>query len=147
MDHIQRGEKVVLDAERWVNKSLTRTTPRIAVLVDDDDDNELLSLSWSTIYVPGSSFVEALMALFPWADISIDEDFYERYADENDDATTRRRYAEEEYWPYDEDGEVANYRFVLKLNELGSAFLTLEAYLTAMELPYTFTMDDLKMPV
>lgn len=137
MDYIARGQVVALEAEKWVNKSLNRTTPTIVVV--DNDGIESTGHQWPTMYIPGLGFIDSLKVLFQWADFSVDADFYEAY--EGDDEAEWPG-SDEPIPPYAENDEVEYYRFRLTLNELGKAFLTLEGYLRDFEMPYTFTAAD-----
>ena len=84
--------------------------------------------------------------MFPWANISIDKDFYdhtmdrgwhERYESAIEDLSLslllqgRRSYQRDsKIYPYKNcAGEVDKYRLILTLNELGRAFLLLNDFL------------------
>jgi hypothetical protein len=165
MDAIGGGGRVILEAEDWVNKSLNRTTPKVTVF--DEDGDEVFSREWPTTYTPGLDFADSLRALFPWAELQLDEEFYLEYEEWNADEWSSRRpihdfiYRDErleevpeelrdpgwdddigpEFIPYEENGETAQYRFELTLNEVGKAFMTLDEYL--QDPPRTFTLSML----
>ena len=85
--------------------------------------------------------------VFPWAEFSIDEEFYEEY-DEQYFLLEYGIYDQEDekyhvfgdfgehrnllpnIRPYSCDGEVASYRLILELNEIGKAFLVIDKYLS-----------------
>ena len=91
--------------------------------------------------------------LFPWADLSVDENFYQDHAEESFDNDcgiwdganhsvghtedfNEWRAALPELRPYEiAGGEVAMYRLELMLNEVGKAFLMLDRFLESGERP------------
>lgn len=97
--------------------------------------------------------------MFPWADFSVDEDYYE----ENDEALWRELNChydkEDDEWievgePFEEfresldpiryidhAGEVAEYMLVLSLNELGESFLKIDKYVSQPR-PYSSTRPN-----
>lgn len=146
MEEIKNGNRVVLEAEEWVNKTSGRGTVTLKV-IDDNTGKETVVLDWPMAFFPMSSYEDVFPRLFPWAEFSIDEDFYEEY-DEADfmieNATWDKedeRYivfgSKAEYKsrlpkirPYKNiSGEVDCYRLELTLNELGEAFLLIDDYL------------------
>lgn len=74
MRHIIAGGKVSVDLEDWVNKSLGRTP--VKVYVTENDGTAAISKEWYQHYV-GYSPKALTEALFPWAAVDIDWDFYE----------------------------------------------------------------------
>jgi hypothetical protein len=86
---------------------------------------------------------ELAEALFPWASASVDQDFYDEHGEIEDSSRTSFARAmdedngvdsdlpdSDEVYPYAEiAGEIEAYRLVLKLNELGRAFLTVSDHL------------------
>lgn len=147
MEEILKGNIVILESIEWVNKSSGRGSFTIKV-IDGDTGNEKVEAEWS-MFLPGWSYEDAFPELFPWAEISVDEEFYDDFDEEQfclenasyDDEDGKWLYCEEdlEYYkhglpkirPYQDDGEAAYYRLILELNELGKAFLTLDGYLRA----------------
>lgn len=140
MRHIKKGGKVSLELEDWINKSLGRTPVR--VFICDEDDEETLSQDWYTYYT-GYDIQELAEAIFPWADVKIDSDFYDEHneletdlADELSRATDldndipTYELDENPIYPYTESaGEVQHYRLMLTLNNLGMAFLTISDHI------------------
>ena len=140
IQHIKGGNKVSVELEDWINKSLGRTT--VSVFIDDEQD-EQHSQPWMTYFI-GYNMKQLAEAFFPWAEASIDEDFYEQNdelsggldagsfagdldnnirepGDDRDEVAVR---------PYAESGgEVELYRLKLELNDLGEAFLVLSDYI------------------
>jgi hypothetical protein len=139
MRHIESGGKVSLELEKWINKSLGRTPVR--VFIYDDAGNESLSQDWFVYYV-GYGIKELAEILFPWANASVDQDYYDEHYD-IDDGTTRdwnsaadedngicNQRDPDEVYPYTEmAGEIEGYRLELALNELGKAFLVVADHL------------------
>jgi hypothetical protein len=140
MRHIEAGGKVSVDLEDWINKSLGRTP--VKVLIHDDQGNETLSQDWFQYYT-GYEMKELAEALFPWASASVDQDVYDEHGEIEDSSRTSFARAmdedngvdsdlpdSDEVYPYAEiAGEIEAYRLVLKLNELGRAFLTVSDHL------------------
>lgn len=138
MRHIQKGGKVSLELERWVNKSLGRSPVR--VFIHDDNGDEILSQDWFVHYL-GYGIKELAEALFPWASASVDQDFYDQHYDIDDgnswegaiSANEDNGHFDSTYldgvYPYKEmAGEVEAYRLEMKLNELGTSFLVVADY-------------------
>lgn len=152
MRHVQKGGTVSMELEDWVNKSLGRTTVKVFVI--DEEGDETLSQDWFQYYV-GYGMKELAKALFPWAEASVDEEFYENNADVPDDwreqlerATDLDNGVETEpgsrdldgaVYPYTEalGGEVECYRLKLTLNDLGHAFLTVSDHISGQDSPDT----------
>jgi hypothetical protein len=141
MRHIKNGNKVSVELEDWINKSLGRTT--VSVFVDDEQAEEH-SQRWTT-YFTGYDMKQLAEAFFPWAEASLDQDFYEQNeelsggldvelslaADEDNNIREPGEDREESaVRPYSEaGGEVELYRLKLEVNDLGEAFLVLSDYL------------------
>lgn len=140
MRHIEQGNKVSVSLEEWVNKSLRRTPVR--VFVYGEDGEETLSREWFQLYTR-YNIKELTEALFPWANVAVDLDYYDlhedleysRYrhmrpvdVDENDDVISEIGDSDTLY-PYSEDGEVETYRLELSLNDLGKSFLIVSSHL------------------
>lgn len=104
---------------------------------------------WPFVMFPGQQYTRVLPALFPWADLTVDADTYDEYDEDAFDEecgiwdSEEGRYImhSEEYkeWhskmagirPYTiSSGEVALFQLELTLNEVGSAYLSLETFLT-----------------
>ncbi|MCG8527026.1 MAG: DUF4365 domain-containing protein [Opitutales bacterium] len=131
MRHIKNGGKVSLELENWVNKSLGRTP--VKVYIHDESGNEILEQEWFQIYT-GYTIEELARVLFPWADVFVDEEFFENnqdiYPDWNHDYYSEIPKQRRRIYPYSESsGEVELYRLELVLNEVGKSFLVLSEYL------------------
>jgi len=144
MRHIADGGKVSLELEDWVNKSLGRTP--VKVYIQDENGNEILSQDWFQFYT-GYSMPELAEALFPWATVEMDEDFYEENAAEESETgqmlgmlfgvsaiSPKSAHVTQDIRPYREAfGEVEYYRLQLLLNPLGHSFLMVSDHLSKDE--------------
>jgi len=145
MEQIQEGNTLVLEADEWVNKLSGRGTLKL-IIIDDNDGKETMVRDWPVVYFPMMRYEDVFPQMFPWAEFSVDEEFYDPY-DEAAFLRDNARYDKEEdkyyifgdrqVWqsklpvirPYESDGEVDSYRLVLTLNHLGKSFLTMDNYL------------------
>lgn len=143
MQIIQDGGIVKLHSSEWVNKSSGRGDTELIV-----DDGECIKKYSYPYWFPFTPYTEVFPRLFPWADFSADEEFYE-----NNDEAVWREYncyydKEAREWlivgdTFDEfrkkldpirsinySGEVAEYMLVLSLNDLGRAFLKVNEFVS-----------------
>lgn len=146
IDWIRRvadGEKVVLEFEDWVNKSLPRTSIKMIA----DEESPRAEVTIPTIYCPGIDSVDIARNRVPWADFEMDIDAYREgrmavYEDEcylshdNEDDVTYYTQTFEEWYrepegiePVESNGTLDRYRVVLRLNGIGESFLTFSEYL------------------
>lgn len=137
MRHIEKGHKVSIELEDWINKSLGRTS--IRVFLDDEPSEE--HSDENTTYFIGYSIKRLAEALFPWATAGIDEYFYEtNYEFEDSSCESDSWEKEDEFqpaadpsdslYPYSQvGGEVELYRLTLELNELGESFLAVSDFI------------------
>lgn len=138
MRHIKSGNKVSIELEDWVNKSLGRTP--VEIYVYDEDGEETLVMEWYQTYT-GYTIKALAEATFPWCWVCIDEEFYDENGDfgecfesgfteygEEDDVACQR--AKGDLYPYTEGGgEVEAYRLQLNLNNLGESYLAVSEYI------------------
>jgi hypothetical protein len=138
MQHIRDGGTVAIECEEWINKSLGRSP--IKVFVYDRQGRGKLQREWFTYYFGGVGSL--LKSLFPWADASVDEEYYDMHYDRDyredwEKHDERGRPIPDPnrvgpIYPYSEGGgEVEYYRVVLELSDLGKAFLEVGDYLNA----------------
>lgn len=143
MQIIRDGGEVKVHSTEWVNKSSGRG--EIELIVDDGKDIKKYTYPY---WFPFTSYTDVFPRLFPWADFSADEDFYEDF-----DKTMWRQYnchydSEDGEWfivgdsfeeyrkkldpmrSIDRMGEVAEYMLVLTLNDLGESFLRVNDFVT-----------------
>lgn len=141
MRTIAAGNKVSVELEDWVNKSLGRTS--VELFVDDEPANETPEgLAWQFWYT-GYDIKEVAEKLFPWASVRVDEDFYDEHdefkpterdlllmAMDEDNGIPPREADAEEVRPYmNAAGEIDVYRLELRLNEVGESWLVIADYL------------------
>jgi hypothetical protein len=120
-----------------------------------EDGEEWLVQDWPFVMFPGWPYEIVFRQLFPWAELTVDEDSYNSYdrnAFDNEcgiwDGEDKRYIGHTEdfsEWrerlpelrPYDivGSGEVALYRLELALNEVGKAFLMLDRFLESGDRP------------
>lgn len=151
MQIIQDGGEIKLHSTEWVNKSSGRGETELIV----DDGNSIQKYSYP-YWFPFTPYTEVFPRLFPWANFSADEDFFEEH-----DELMWREY----HWHYDKEddewlhvgdtfeefrkklspmrsinhsGEVAEYMMKLSLNELGKSFLDIDEFVSQSH-PYTGT--------
>lgn len=131
---LEAGGQIFLKASKWVNK--TRGQAEFTLILQDDDGSET---SVSFAFFAGIHDVhEFATIVFPWADVDIDEDFYDIHEDVPPEAVFQDDDEPGGYFivpgeresgirPYSDGGEVASYRFRLELNEVGKSFAKLNA--------------------
>lgn len=151
MQIIRGGGEIKLHSTEWVNKSSGRGETELIV----DDGNSIQKYSYP-YWFPFTPYTEVFPRLFPWANFSADEDFFE----EHDELMWR-----ECHWHYDKEddewlhvgdtfeefrkklspmrsinhsGEVAEYMMKLSLNELGKSFLDVDEFVSQSH-PYAGT--------
>jgi hypothetical protein len=139
------GKRLVLEVQEWINKSSGRGDFKILLSKNWDDEEVLAEWTW---LLPGWDYADALPRLFPWADLSLDEDTYDSHDEDawteacgiwdSEDKCYIMHTKSFEEWrerlpaglrPYQEGGEVAAWRLDLTLNELGRAFLVVDQHL------------------
>lgn len=151
MQIIQDGGEIKLHSTEWVNKSSGRGD--MELLVDDGKSVEKYKYPYWFPYTP---YTEVFPRLFPWAEFSADDVFFEEY-----DKTNWREYHcfydnKDDEWlivgeTFEEyrrklcpmrcinySGEVAEYMMILNLNELGKSFLSVDEFVSKNH-PYAAT--------
>lgn len=154
MQIIKDGGIVKLHSTEWINKCSGRGTTELIV----DDGNIIQTYSYP-YWFPFTIYTEVFPRLFPWADFSVDEDYYEDtdadlwrehhcyYEKEVDDwiivgdSFEKFRKSLDPMRYIDHAGEVAEYMFILSLNELGESFLNIEKYVS-QHCPYASTRPN-----
>lgn len=141
---VAQGESVYVEFEDWINKSL----PRINIKIGCDSRDDIEEQSWPTIYGVGLSFEEMLSYAIPWADFEVDEEAYKDFMEsvwysecymghDREDGSEYFTEAFETWYkppsgkivPVSENGETQGYRLLLKLNDVGKAFMVLNDFL------------------
>lgn len=136
MDILESGKRLLLYVEEWVNKTSGRGSLRLFT-VDDDGEEDVVK-DWPFVFFGFRDYADALRELFPWASLSIDEEFYDDYEAELYRSTDygAPKFGMPTIRPYEiASNEVAIYRLELTLNDLGRAFLTLEPFLIEGRIP------------
>ena len=149
MEAVRRGDQVILEAEEWVNKSSGRGSVKLSILSGGE---ERAVIDWPFVFFGLMDYGEAFRRLFPWADFQVDDGEYwdeewDAYVEENcpyDSETGTYLFDDQillrEFSQYRKSlpavrpsriaaGEVAFYRLVLTLNQVGESFLTLDRFL------------------
>jgi Domain of unknown function (DUF4365) len=106
--------RLLLEVRQWVNKSSGRGD--IRVISEEPDGTEKTVQDWGTILFGSHDYRELLPRLFPWADLSNDENFY--IGDEEEAAAWPIGAADSDLRPYSEDGEIAYWRLELRPNAI-----------------------------
>ena len=112
--------QLFVEAVTWQNKSLPRTG--LQLLFRNADGEEELIQDYGLQF--GWCLEPLLGHLFPWADASIDSDYY--FWREDSDTQKRDR---SNLRPYEDNGETESWRLELIVNDLGRAFLKVSEYL------------------
>lgn len=129
LETIKHGE-CILEVEEWINKSSGRGSFTLKV---EESGTEKILYERELMGFGIRKYEEVIQDLFPWADIEIDEEFY----DENMEEYYYDRYESLPYtntstkiYPYKNGaGEVDFYRLKLTLNQIGKSFIEMENFL------------------
>ena len=151
---IRDGGEIKLHSIEWVNKSSGKGSTELIV----DDGKSIAKYSYP-YWFPFTPYTEVFPRLFPWAEFSADDDFFEEsdlelwrelhcHYDEEDDEWVVVGDSFEEFHKklspmrcLDHSGEVAEYMMVLSLNELGKAFLEVDGFVSQNQ-PYAGTRPN-----
>lgn len=146
MEALERGTRLLLEVDEWINKSSGRGDFKL--IAESAEGEETVLGEWPYVLLPGASYDEAIPQLFPWADLEVDEQTYEDAdrdqwdlecgAWDSEDGDYIFHSQDFDEWrqgrggglrPYGDDGEVAHWRLELSLSEVGRAFLQLDRHL------------------
>jgi Domain of unknown function (DUF4365) len=130
MKFIEKGGKLVIYKEEWHNKSLGRGALNL-LKINKDGSEEIIKAD--NFWYTGYDVKGLVQAVYPWAAVSLDEDFYEANFDESFYHVYSDAYiAKNEIYPYATLlGEISLYRVKIHLNSLGKSFLEVMSYLDA----------------
>lgn len=119
---LAEGNRLLVEAQEWLNKSRGQCEFR---LIFEDEGDQVREEAFDVLSGARNPHM-FVQKVFPWADVGIDEPFYETSG-----AKIR---------PYESDDEVASYRFELTLNPIGQAIATIAAAAEELEEypPYYF---------
>jgi hypothetical protein len=146
MQALASRDRLFIEAEEWVNKSSGRGTMR---LVLEPAGGTAAIVRERSFLAPGWSYADLLPSMIPWGTLAIDDPLYEDHDRSRWDAAVGiwstdlgrhvDHFEELDNWvarnlepglrPYGDDGEVAQWRLEVMLNDVGLAFLTVDAYL------------------
>ena len=122
INELHSGSSIYLEFDDWINKSLGRTE---IVLVLENGKR----FSWHYVF-SGMTIFKLIEKLFPWAIISIDEDFYEAKCDYSEEVLDLIKRNHGKIYPYsDTMSEVEHYRVRLSINKLGRSLHLVYQYL------------------
>ena len=143
MQIIQNGGQIKLHSMEWIHKSSGRGNTELIV-----NDGKTIQKYSYPYWFPFTPYTMVFPQLFPWANFSADEDFFE----ENDKNLWREYHCyydkEDNDWlvvgdtfeefrkklspmrSIDHAGEVSEYMMVLTLNELGKSFLKIDNFVS-----------------
>ena len=154
MEIIRDGGEIKLHSSEWVNKSSGRGKTELIV-----DDGKSFKKYIYPYWFPYTPYTEVFPRLFPWANFSADEEFFEEddmdlwrelhcHYDKEDgewivvgDTFEEFRKKRGPMRSIDHSGEVAEYMMVLSLNELGRAFLEVDKFVSQSQ-PYADTRPN-----
>jgi hypothetical protein len=83
----------------------------LRIIIPSPDGQERIVENWQPIFFGDIPYEQALPQLFPWANITVDEEYYEDHDKSHLSGSTRSSHA---LRPYQDDGEVAEWRLRLK---------------------------------
>ena len=140
---IQNGGEIKLHSSEWVNKSSGKGETELIV-----DDGKTIQKYSYPYWFPYTPYKMVFPRLFPWANFSADEEFFE----EHDESLWRKLHChydkEDGEWlnvgdtfdefrkkldpmrSVDHAGEVAEYMMKLSLNHLGKSFLKVDEFVS-----------------
>jgi hypothetical protein len=138
---LENDGRMFVEAEDWINK--TRGQAKFRIILEESDGG---TTEEEFFFFAGIDDVHTwTQRVFPWADVGIDDDYYDRHEDVEPAAVFHDPESEGGYYiipgerpsgirPYTEGGggEIAYYRFELTLNEIGRAYASLDAQSAAL---------------
>lgn len=128
IEKLNNGGKLIIETDEYHNKSLGRSNIKLFYI--DENGNKFPEKEWRQWYT-GYSIEELFQNIYPWADISTDNEFYQENFCQSFYSVYTDLYIEHNnIFPYKVlCGEVSLYRLELKLNILGQSFLNISNYL------------------
>lgn len=114
MNHIVKGDKVLLNVEEWINKTSGRGNFKITIVDESSKEEQVFD---RTFWGFGTkSYTQVFKELFPWAEILIDEEEYQEYDEEaeydNDLSAAYLNYHESIGAKFDRD----SFRYIVPKN-------------------------------
>ncbi len=131
MKHIKSGGKIVIHKDEWSNKSFKRGSTQLIKV--DLDGTETILLD-DNIWYTGYTIEDMIAKIYPWANIEIDEEFYQQnYSTDLDGIKLRHILSGRTIYPYACDNEISSYRLQLRINPLGLAAIKVADYIDSIE--------------
>lgn len=130
MKFLKGGGRLAIYKEEWHNKSLGRGALNLIKINQDGSEETIKSEHY---WYVGYDVKTLIAAVYPWASVSIDEEFYQdNFSESFYDVYSDAYIARHEIYPYKTvAGEISLYRLRINLNSLGEAFLKVMSYLEA----------------
>lgn len=146
---LAEGRELRVEIEEWVNKTSGRGTFTILDVTDRDPTNEGEEIASWMLFAGGWNYAALAEALFPWANISLDDEIYDWYDEDewasecavrDDEDRSQVLFYTQTYeeWlsdrpdfrPYTSkgSGEIDVYRLRLDLNRLGESWLVVNEF-------------------
>lgn len=121
MQKIEKGDRIIVQAEEWVNKSLNKR--RLSIVEVDPSGAKAVLAEWAAFAGPGG-YKEFFQAMFRWAKLRMDGDVAWEAADYLDEELD-----DDEIVPYaNRFDEIDAWSLEVTLGELGRAFLLVDEY-------------------
>lgn len=132
---LKKGEKVVVEFDRWVNKSSGRADVKVYHVIQDKDfeeNKELEQIQLSEFSAIGIHSYQSLFYFYPWADFKLDESFYKTFSDYDEDEMPGYQlvFIDDRFngyklpiIPFHCNGEISSYRLAMSLNDYGHSFI------------------------
>lgn len=119
-------EKLVVEVREWINKCSGKGD---FIIMKENDAGEVKELFGKTIFGFGiRPYEEVLLEVFPWANLVLDEEYYEMHGDQ--EYIQYKKQQNLDIYPYQNSAcEVDWYRFRPILNEIGKSFMKLDSFL------------------
>lgn len=127
LETIKQGN-LILEVEEWVNKSSGRG--RFKLITKEANEKEKVIFDRELFGFGCRNYEQVIQEMFPWADVIVDEDYYEENMDE--ECRYRKKYNDTSLniYPYANGaGEVDFYRLKLTLNRVGKSFVEMDNFL------------------
>lgn len=121
---LMSGADMRLEVQEWVNKVWGKGSATLIAIAPDGEETRY---DWPLLVLGSEPYSTVLPRLFPWATLTVDEDFYDRALelDPSDQA-----YLSDAIYPYTgaANGEVMFWRLRLTLNDLGRGLLAVDEH-------------------
>jgi hypothetical protein len=121
MQKIEKGDRIIVQAEEWVNKTLNKR--HLSIVEVDPRGATTVLAEWAAFTGPGG-YKELFQSMFRWAKLRMDEDVAWEAAD-----YWERELDDDEIVPYaNHSDEVDAWSLEVTLGDLGRAFLLVDEY-------------------